>query len=64
MQTIPQNVEKIAKDKQVIVHCRSGKRSGNAIMFLGQYGLGENLYNLEGGILAWKEEIDDSLNVD
>lgn len=33
-------------------------------MFLGQYGLEENLYNLEGGILAWKEEIDDSLNVD
>lgn len=63
LQTVPQNVEKFSKEKQVVVHCRSGKRSANAIMFLGQYGH-DNLYNLEGGILAWKEEIDDSLDVD
>lgn len=61
LQTIPQNVEKIEKEKQVVVHCRSGKRSANAIMFLEQHGF-ENLYNLEGGILAWKDEIDPSLN--
>jgi len=60
--TIPQNIDKIEKDKQVIVHCRSGKRSANAIQFLEQNGF-ENLYNLEGGILAWKEEIDSSLDV-
>lgn len=64
LQTIPQNVEKISKEKQVVVHCRSGKRSANAIMFLGQYGLEDNLYNLEGGILAWKDEIDSSLNAE
>ena len=63
LQTVPQNVAKFSKDKQVVVHCRSGKRSANAIMFLSQHGY-DNLYNLEGGILAWKEEIDYSLNVD
>ena len=62
LQTVPQNASKIAKDKKVIVHCRSGKRSANAIQYLQQQGY-DNLYNLEGGIMAWKNEIDDSLNV-
>ena len=61
--TLTENVSKINKDKKVIVHCRSGKRSENAIRFLeANFGF-ENLYNLKGGILAWKAEIDNSLNV-
>jgi rhodanese-related sulfurtransferase len=55
---IPSRVEEISKDKKVVVHCRSGARSGNAIGFLEQqYGF-TNLYNLTGGILAWASEID------
>lgn len=43
----------ISKDKLVIMQCRSGARSAGAIQFLEQnYGY-TNLYNLEGGILAW-----------
>jgi rhodanese-related sulfurtransferase len=61
--TIPQNVDKISKDKQVIIHCKSGKRSANAIMFLESNFGYENLYNLEGGILAWRDEIDEDLDV-
>ena len=61
--TVPKNVEKISKDKKVIVHCRSGKRSANAIAFLENNHGYTNLYNLEGGIIAYKNEIDDSLNV-
>lgn len=52
LQTIPDNVEKIAKDKKVIVHCQHGVRSMNAINFLEQQGF-ENLYNLTGGIVTW-----------
>ncbi len=63
MNTVPQNIEKIAKDKQVVVMCRSGKRSANVINFLEQQGF-ENLYNLEGGIIAWSQEIDSSIEVD
>jgi len=55
--------EKIATDKPVIVQCRSGKRSAAAIMQLEQTLDLENLYNLEGGILAWKERIDPSISV-
>lgn len=40
------------KDKEVIVHCRSGMRSMNACAVLEQYGF-QNTKNLEGGILAW-----------
>ncbi len=61
--TIPQNVEKISKDKKVVVHCRSGKRSANAISFLENNHGFLNLYNLEGGIIAYKNEIDDSIAV-
>ena len=54
--------DKIAKDKPVIVHCRSGKRSAIAIMQLESQGF-TNLYNLQGGILAWADEIDPSMQV-
>jgi rhodanese-related sulfurtransferase len=55
---IPFNVDRIAKDKKVIIHCRSGARSGNMIQWLEKnHGL-TNLYNLKGGILAWSREID------
>ncbi|MCB0761725.1 MAG: molybdopterin-synthase adenylyltransferase MoeB [Flavobacteriales bacterium] len=54
-------VGRIARDKQVIVHCRSGVRSARAIRLLEEkYGF-DNLYNLKGGILDYAENIDHSL---
>lgn len=41
------------KDDEIIVYCRSGKRSMIAAMVLEQMGF-SNLYNLEGGVLAWQ----------
>ena len=52
---------KIAKDKKVVVLCRSGVRSANAIRELEELFGFENLYNLKGGILAWSKEIDASV---
>ena len=52
---------KISKDKKVVVHCRSGARSANAIQALEQKFGFDNLYNLKGGILAYADEIDNSL---
>ncbi|MEM8909145.1 MAG: molybdopterin-synthase adenylyltransferase MoeB [Bacteroidota bacterium] len=58
---ISEAAAKIDREKQVIVHCRSGKRSETAIQELEQrYGF-DNLYNLKGGILAFAKEIDQSL---
>lgn len=58
---IPANVEKISKDKMVVIHCRSGARSGNMVRWLEQNHGFTNLYNLKGGILAWADQIDPSL---
>jgi len=54
--------EKIEKDKPVVVMCRSGKRSAVAIMQLENQGF-TNLYNLIGGITAWSQEIDPTMQV-
>lgn len=64
MGEVVERLDEIAKDKQVIVHCRSGKRSANVIQLLQSQFDFTNLYNLEGGILAWKQEIDPSLQVE
>ncbi len=55
---IPGSVDRISKDKQVVIHCRSGSRSGNMIQWLEKNHGFTNLYNLKGGILAWAKEID------
>jgi adenylyltransferase/sulfurtransferase len=52
---LPARYEEVDKTKDVVVHCRSGKRSELAIQFLESMGY-SNLYNLEGGIVAWNNE--------
>ena len=52
---LEQNINKIPKDKKVVVHCASGKRSAKACEMLKDKGLKE-LYNLEGGINKWQAE--------
>ena len=42
------------KDKEVIVHCRSGARSARAQKYLMSQGF-SNVINLAGGILAYRE---------
>ncbi len=61
-QIINRSVE-VSTDKQVIIHCRSGKRSAMSVKLLNQHKGLDNLYNLEGGILAWSAEIDPSKSV-
>lgn len=57
MGDVMDNLDKISKDKQVVIHCRSGKRSAAVIQALEtQHGF-TNLFNLKGGILAYAEEV-------
>lgn len=57
MGDVMDNLERISREKQVVVHCRSGKRSAAVIQALeSQHGF-KNLYNLKGGILAYLDEI-------
>ena len=39
---------------EIIVHCRSGMRSGNAKLFMMDNGF-SNVRNLLGGMLAWRD---------
>lgn len=51
----------LKKEVPVVIQCRSGGRSANVVNALEmQLGL-ENLYNLNGGILAWADQIDTSM---
>lgn len=43
------------KDKEVILYCRSGNRSGQACQILDMLGF-QNTRNLTGGVLAWQEK--------
>lgn len=52
--------DKIKDENDVVLHCRSGVRSANAIIALQELGH-KNLYNLKGGILAYAQEIDPTL---
>jgi sulfur-carrier protein adenylyltransferase/sulfurtransferase len=48
------------KNREVIVHCRSGARSQKAALVLKRAGF-TNVSNLAGGILAWADKIDPSM---
>ncbi|MFO0793773.1 MAG: rhodanese-like domain-containing protein [Candidatus Brocadiaceae bacterium] len=55
IQELEQNINKIPRDKKVVVHCAAGKRSAKACELLKDKGLKE-LYNVEGGIRKWEAE--------
>lgn len=54
---VPQRLSEIDREREIIVHCRSGVRSQRVAEFLQQSGYGK-VANLSGGILAWADQID------
>ena len=57
---VPQRVNEIPRDKEIVVHCKMGARSATAAAFLRQKGY-TNVKNLKGGILDWSDKIDPSV---
>jgi len=57
---VPKRLAEIDRDREVVVHCRSGGRSQRVAEFLKQSGY-PKVVNLAGGILAWSDEIDPSV---
>jgi len=52
-------LKEIPKDKTLYLHCRSGVRSADSIAYLSEIGYDlDKMFNVEGGILAWADEID------
>jgi adenylyltransferase/sulfurtransferase len=53
-------VHELDSSREIVAHCRSGKRSADAVAFLRQAGF-RKIWNLKGGILAWSDEVDPSV---
>jgi len=54
---IAKHVAEFQPEEEIIIHCHTGARSAQAVELLQQAGL-TNVYNLEGGIDAWSNQID------
>lgn len=57
---LPRRVGELDPNRETVVHCRSGVRSGKAVEFLRAQGFSD-VKNLVGGILAWAEKVDPGL---
>jgi molybdopterin/thiamine biosynthesis adenylyltransferase/rhodanese-related sulfurtransferase len=57
---VPNRLAEIPRDREIIVHCRSGARSQKIAELLKQSGY-KDVVNVAGGILAWSDEIDPSV---
>ncbi len=57
---LSRRVHELDSSKEIVAHCRSGKRSAEAVDFLRKAGF-RKIWNLKGGILAWSDEIDPTI---
>ncbi|MBK7760784.1 MAG: molybdopterin-synthase adenylyltransferase MoeB [Deltaproteobacteria bacterium] len=54
--------DELPRDRDILIHCKLGGRSAAAAQALADAGFDpQRLYNLDGGITAWAQEIDPSL---
>lgn len=53
--TLPENLDKVSKDKKVIIHCQGGDRASIAYSILAKNGY-DNVVNFSGGINEWVNE--------
>lgn len=53
--TLPLQIDRLPKDKEILIHCKSGRRSAQAVNFLLENGFA-NVKNVAGGIDAWLAE--------
>ena len=52
-------LERVPRDRRILIHCRSGYRSSIAASILERHGI-ENTADLVGGFVAWEEELEAS----
>ena len=57
---LPRRIHELDSAREIVVHCKVGKRSAQAVDFLRQAGF-RKIYNLRGGILSWSTEVDPSV---
>ncbi len=55
--TLPQHIHELDATADIVVHCKSGVRSGKAQRLLKELGF-SRVTNLAGGILRWSDDVD------
>jgi adenylyltransferase/sulfurtransferase len=58
--TVPERLHELSSADEIVVHCRSGVRSGAVVEFMKQAGY-RKVKNLVGGILRWSDDVDPSV---
>ncbi len=61
LHALQSNIDAISKNNKIVLICHHGARSFTAGLMLQQTGIDSELYNLEGGIDAWAEHIDNTI---
>jgi adenylyltransferase/sulfurtransferase len=54
---LPNHLNELSQTDEILVYCRSGVRSAQAVQFLRQMGF-KKARNVKGGVLAWAHEVD------
>ena len=62
MNEIMKRINELDSNKEIIIQCKSGKRSARVCEYLMTQNF-KNVKNLTGGIIAWSDEIDNSIQV-
>ncbi len=57
---LSQRVHELDSSREIVAHCKSGKRSAEAVEFLHGAGF-RKVSSLKGGILAWSDQVDPSV---
>ena len=57
---LPARVGELDPAAELIIYCRSGARSGRATLDLKALGYAR-VFNLKGGVLKWREDVDPSM---
>jgi len=57
LRTVPERINELSSADDIVVHCRSGVRSAQAVEFMKQAGY-RKVKNLVGGILRWSDDVD------
>ena len=57
---LPDRLDEIPTDREIVVYCRTGARSASAAQMLVEEGF-SSVFNFVGGLHAWVDEVDPSL---
>ena len=59
---IPERLEELPRDRDIVVYCRVGQRSAAVARFISESGWSSGrIFNLSGGIHRWSDMIDSTI---